>query len=297
MRKYISILVFISLLIPVISLCQYQEIQINTFSSRLSNPLKIEVSENDRGTLDFTVKNDSWFTYHVELKFSVLENLSPATESSKDVVLPGKKTLFRLKVIDAKSLHNYSYNFSYGIGDPNKNADEDFQYLIPLSGGKTIKLLELKNNTNAVFFRNVFYLNNGDTILCMRKGTVTSTSNNTFNQNDRIDKNSTVEILHTDGTIATYNFPEDKKVLVVPGQQVYPLQPIVVSQHSGEVSISLFKLQKNNMLKSFDFKYEGDSTNDAFSNGSIVKHLSSNIEKELTKKEKKRLANGTLYEK
>jgi hypothetical protein len=295
MSKHFILIVFISILVPGISHCQNQEAQVNTFSSRLSNPLKIEVSESERGTVVFRVRNDSWFTYHIELKFGRLENLSPATNSYKDIVPPGTKTFFTLKILDPKSLHNYSYSFKYGIGDPGKTADGNFQYMLPLSNGKKIKLLEIKNSTGKTFFRNIFQLENGDTIFCMRKGLVTATFGN-YNQSDRVHQTSSVEVLHADGTIGVYDVSGNKEVLVAPGQTVYPLQPLAVIQNSGTLSISLFRLENSNMLRSFTFKYEGESEDKTIMNNSTVNHLTSDIEKELTRKEEKRFAKGKLYD-
>ena len=294
MSKSFILIVFISVLVPNISYCQNEEIQMATFSSRLSNPLKIEVSESERGTVVFRVRNDSWLTFHIELKFSRLENLSPATNSYKDVVAPGTKTFFSLKILDPKALHNYSYSYKYGIGDPGKTADENFQYMFPLANGKKIKLFEIKNSSGKIFITNRFRLENGDTVFCMRKGIVTATMDNS-NEVDRINQTSSVEVLHADGTIAVYSVSGNKKILVVPGQIVYPLEALSVIENPGNVSVSLYKLVDNNMLKSFHFKYEGDSDNGDIINNSIVNHLSSNIEKELTKKEEKRLAKGKLY--
>ena len=293
--KMTKLCLFFFLIINGISLkvfSQHVEEQQTFFSSRLSNPVKIEVIKGVRNEVTFMAENDSWYSYQIELQFSILTNLSPSATSYKSIIHHGSNTLLKLTSIDPNYPYNYSYSFRYTIGDPDKKPETFYPYLIPLAQGKEIHLMVMAKNDAAVqFLKNIFELKNGDTIFCMRKGTVTAVPGDD-NRFDRILKGNSIEVLHTDGTVATYLFPKTIKVLVFPGKEVYPLQPLAIMQVDQDVNIRVFKLT-NNFLSPFDFKYENDDG--TILNGKIVTHSTNDIEKELTKREKKKMHENELY--
>lgn len=291
MSKYLVLLFLITY--SQLSFCQYSEIHQITFNSRIKNPIKVEVIDNN-GVETFNAENNSWFPYQIEIKFEGLDNLSPPMSSYKDVVLPGKRTLLRLKVRDPKSPHGVSYSFKYRIGNPHEIADTAFEYLYPLCEGKTINLFEFDNGKNILFYRNILKLSGGDTVTCMRKGIVTSTINS-GDSYDRINDKSTIEILHEDGTVATYVFPGQSKILVEPGKKVYPLQPLFAVLDSGNLSLFLYDLGNETHLLPIRIKYEGDSEGAGLVNGSEVIHFMKNIESELSSKERKKYEKKELF--
>ena len=291
MNKYLILLFFITY--SQLSFCQYSETHQITFNSRLKNPIKVEVNDNN-GVETFNAENNSWFPYQIEIKFEGLDNLSPPMSSYKDVVLPGKRTLLRLKVRDPKSPHGVSYSFKYRIGNPHEKADTNFEYLFPLCEGKTINFFEFANGKDILFYKNIFKLNEGDTVSCMRKGIVTSIISS-GDYYDRINDKSTVEVLHEDGTVATYIFPGQSKTLVTPGEKVYPLEPLFTVQDAGNLSVFLYDLGDETRLMPFRVKYEGDSSGTGLVNGNVVRHLKKNIELELSSKEKKKYEKNELY--
>ena len=244
-------------LYPLTTFSQRVEEQQTFFSGRLSNPVKLEVMKGVRNEVTFMAENNSWYSYQVELDFTILTNLSPRMTSYKSIIHPGSNTLFKLSATDPNNPYDYSYSFRYQIGDPDKKPETLYPYLIPLAQGKEVHLkIMAKNDTSTHFFKNIFELKNGDTIFCMRKGTVTATPGDD-DRFDRVLKGNSIEILHTDGTVATYLFPNTIKVLVLPGKEVYPLQPLAIMQGDEDVSVRIFKIT-NNFLSSFDFKYEND---------------------------------------
>lgn len=277
--------------IPLKVFSQHIEEQQTFFSSRLSNPVKIEVIKGVRNEVTFMAENNSWYSYQIELQFTILTNLSPSTTSYKTIIHHGTNILFKLTATDPNYPYNYSYSFRYTIGDPDKKPEPLYPYLIPLAQGKKVHLTGMANSATFQFLKNIFELKSGDTIFCMRKGTVTAIPGDD-DRFDRILKGNSIEILHPDGTVATYLFPNTIKLLVFPGKEVYPLEPLAIMQVDQNVNVRVFKL-RNNFLSPFDFKYENDDGN--LLNGKIVTHSSDCIEKELTKKEKKKMHKNELY--
>jgi hypothetical protein len=70
------------------------------------------------------------------------------------------------------------------------------------------------------------------------------------------------------------------------------LQPLAIMQSDQDINVRIFRIT-NNFLSSFDFKYENDDGN--VLNGKIVTHSRDSIEKELTKKEKKKMNGNELF--
>jgi uncharacterized protein YneR len=292
MTKIYFFFFFIINLNPLKTFSQHIEEQQTFFSSRLSNPVKIEVMKGVRNEVTFMAENNSWYFYQVELEFTILTNLSPQTTSHKSIIHPGSNTLFKLSATDPNYPYDYSYSIRYKIGDPDKKPETLYPYLIPLAQGKEVHLKAMaKNDTATHFFKNIFELKNGDTIFCMRKGSVTAIPED-GDRFDRVLKGNSIEILHSDGTVATYLFTNTIKVLVFPGKEVYPLQPLAIMQSDQDINVRIFRIT-NNFLSSFDFKYENDDGN--VLNGKIVTHSRDSIEKELTKKEKKKMNGNELF--
>lgn len=277
--------------VPLNTLCQRMEAQQTLFfSSRLSRPISIQVEKGVRNDLTFMAQNNSFYPYEVEVQFTTFINLSPMKNNYKCLVHPGSNALFILNPQNANDSYNYAYTLHYTIGDHDKKPDILYSYLIPLASGKEIQLMTFtKNNKDSISFGNIFQLKNGDTIFCMRKGFVTATPDANYDI-DRIQKGNSIEILHADGTVATYTIDNTAQILVSPGKEVYPLQPLAIIHDEGILTLELFQVTENG-LRSFDFKYEGGNA----TNGKIVNHSSDLIDKELTKKEKKKMADGELY--
>jgi hypothetical protein len=268
------------------------EEQISAFSSRMVNPVTVEVRDNGR-EFTFTAENASFYPYHIKLQFTNFVNLSPLMSDYETDIYHGKTALFKLTVMDIGAYHDYSYNLQYMIGYSNKKAGINYPYSIPVGEGKAIRLSHVANSRDTTFFRNVFMLNTGDTIFCMRKGIVTNilSSGDKF---DRILKSGNVEVIHSDGTVATYSVPGEHNILVVPGQQVYPLQPLMILKKSGNLTVQMCEIN-NTSVKSIAFIFEQETSKGDNLNGKIVKHSIFNTQMELTDKEKKKLDKGDLF--
>ncbi|MGN6803947.1 MAG: hypothetical protein ACTHJN_18760 [Ginsengibacter sp.] len=284
--RTITLLLFICMPFFAIS----QEIQMTqTFSSRLDNPVRItEIAEN--GSLVVMGENDSSFPYQVELKFNYVQNLSPVITSYKGVLMPGKKQLVKFRIISQNDSYNCPFSVRYLIGYAKANPDTSFLYSIPLTEGTLSSVESLSNK----FYTKFFKLNEGDTVVAMRKGIVTSTAS-VRTPTEQLAKNSTVEILHDDNTVSIYRIDPQSKILVREGEKVYPLQPLAIASQKEKMSVSLYDITKEGRIISQDYQLENQIGQSAPNSQFRVKHLQDLVSKEMDKKEKKKLQKGTLY--
>ncbi|HLY70984.1 MAG TPA: hypothetical protein VKR53_14725 [Puia sp.] len=272
---------------------QYHEPQILTFSQRLINPVTIEVQKNDRG-LTFYASNKSLFPYYIQLKFDNLQNLSPTINDAKKVIYSGGSNVSEFNFVDKHSPHDYSYTLTYQIGDPSKNPDSNFIYQLPFAEDEKIKLVSGQKDGKKYFFTNVFEITQEDTIFAMRKGLVTSIPQSDLNFEKIMNANS-IEVFHNDGTVGIYQMPLSAKILVQPAQKIYPLQPIAIIKANSIIALHVVQLNDNGRLRQLDIKFDNRAGLTETPGEVLVKHTPEIVAAELTKREKKKLANGALY--
>jgi hypothetical protein len=231
--------------------------QIITFSSRIDNPIKIEVEKHDNQII-FLATNRSMYPYGVEIEFQYIQNLSPYMTLHKTTVLPGKSRLFSLQIKNKEQGFNYSYNSKYYLAS-NKNfpIKKDHPYLIPLSPGKPIKLYKPEWVINT-YFEGYFGTTQGDTIYCMRKGIVTATPD-MHHESDRLSKNKSLEIRHLDGSVMVYENLLPDSVSIKLGQTIYPGQPVGISNTDGYIQFNLYEFLEQGRFRRTRLLYVCDS--------------------------------------
>lgn len=274
--------------VPFFAVCQ--EIpMIQTFSSRIDNPVRItELAQN--GSVVLMGENDSWFPYRVELKFNYLQNLSPAISNYEAVLMPGKRQLMKFRIISQNDSYSCPYSVRYIIGYQKANPDTSQVYCVPLTEGSVAP----SEVVPGVFYKNIFNLGKGDTLVAMRKGIVTSTAEVKIPA-ERLFNNSTIEVLHDDNTISVYVVEGRSRILVREGEKIYPVEPLVISPDKGKVAVSLFDITKEGEVRPLNYNLENASPNASATTDIHVNHSQNLIEKEMDKKEKKKSENGSLY--
>jgi len=264
-----------------------------SFSTRIKNPVKVEAEGNDENIIFYGV-NNSFLPYQLEVEFTQIMNLDPATKYYKTILDPGRSRLFELRIRQKNSSTQYNYKIKYVMGNPDRMADVDFPYLIPLSQNKKTVLNTMVPNFG--FVPALFSVSEGDTIHAMRKGKVTAIPEDDNNELDRLTPTS-LEIYHQDGTLASYA-GKDLRSLIKVGEHVYPGQPIGILKRNAMVSINTYQFFKNNSIRPITIKYTADGTSLLVVgqlNGIVSTHPSEIIEKELTKSEMKKWQKGNLY--
>jgi hypothetical protein len=272
--------------------------EVVTFASRLNSPIEVDAKQNfDK--ISFTVRNRSFFPYQLEIKFSRLENLSPRIYDKKVIVPPGNSTLLTLNLINNEVSPEYAYSIMYSIGNPEEKPDLSNLYLIPLAKGEAVEFAFVESNNVKTFYRNQFVLEKGDPVFFARRGMVTSVSANNIDA-DRILTTSSIEIRHSDGTVAAYTGVVVDQTSIKPGQIVFPGQKIGSAAGSIPVELTLFAFKGDGRIESLSFSYaliDGQPLTAESINGKEVSWPESIITKELTKKEMSQYKKGELYKK
>lgn len=292
LKLFLSIrnIFFLIFTLPVVSYAQFgpQKVEQIGFSNRVNNPLKIEVMKN-RGQYEFYVTNDSYYPCLLEINFQRMQNLTPPKTQHRDVVGHGRTRLFTLAPHMADQSVDYSYSYKYTLGDPDAKPDPAHPYLIPVSKGSKVS----SNQNSSVMVKNIFSTSEGDTVFAMRKGTVTAMPDNAIPV-DRFSASS-LEILHSDGTVAMYQNLDPKSVFVNLGEKIFPGMPLGLVLDANPLAVNVFSVMASptgTTIRSFNYRYALDDTATVASNylreGVIVNHPQSVIEKEMTKAEVKR---------
>lgn len=260
---------------------------ITTFSSRVNSPVNVRV-EHTGNTFVFYAENKSYYPYNFELSFTKLVNLSPRTAGEKRILKHGSSRILKLTIENEELAPDYAYSISFSMGDPSRQADESFPYLIPIGPGKKFERYSTVENGRNVFLINAFKLTPGDTIYAIRKGFVAALPE----ENQLIDKlyPNALEIVHEDGSVALYR--NITKPLLKYNQDVYPGQPIGIVEKENYLIVSIHAFTES-QVKTLNTKFVSeDQSLFSFRDlppGQTVQHPANIIEKELSAKEIKKL--------
>ncbi|MGD0340937.1 MAG: hypothetical protein ABSA76_04410 [Bacteroidales bacterium] len=246
--------------------------------------------------VSFNAVNKSYYPYDLTISFSDLQNLFPRVFERDIILHPGYNNLFILNISDKEQPIQYEYKITYNIKLPN-NPDLTFPYLVPIGAGKTVKLESIKNDNGEMILINHFKMTYQDTVFAIRKGTVTALPDNN-SEVERIIKSSSLEILHSDGTIAIYRGLDQSFKHIYLGQIVYPGQPIGMINQFGILTLDIVAMRSNSILKGLEICFSdqnGNVISQNLINGSEVFFPKEIIKKEMTDKEIRKYEKGNLY--
>ncbi len=290
MKKRILCFAIATILISATSYAQLgTPIEQITFSSRIDNPVEVLVEQRDN-KIHFFAKNRSFYTFTVELNFSYIQNLTPCVTRQKEIVKSGNHRILTLEIKNREQGFDYAYKCTYSIGDESKSCDLAYPYLMPLRSGKKVNL-HYPQRDSSYFLLDHFKTAPGDTIFCMRKGTVTAIPD-MYHESDRLSKNKSLEIRHSDGSVMIYENLDPNSVSLNGGETVYPGQPIGTCNDKGVVYVCLYEflgggsfigrkplyVYRPEVVKPFDFSIKNH----------VVCHPREFVEKEMSSREIKR---------
>lgn len=256
-----------------------------SFGTRINAPISVKV-EQTGNTLVFYAENKSYYPYYFELSFTKLVNLIPRIADEKRVLKHGTTRVLKLTIENEEQSPDYAYSIRYKMGDPSKKVDENFAYLIPLNAGKKVERHLTSEGNSIRYFINAFKVQPGDTIYAMRKGFVVSLPNNK-QPTDNLMPGS-IEIIHEDGTVATYTNISDP---LVSYDEVFPGAPIGIANKTEFIVVKVFSLSEDRVRVLENQFVVDETTNVNFRNlvpGSLTQHPISILEKELSPKELKK---------
>ncbi len=201
-----------------------------TFTSERNTDQSISIYADAQIFGDYTVK--LFFTSLAGYRFS---------GSPFITVTRGRREIARLMPEKNALMYSLSYSTQYYPGTVLRNppSDTGFIYLLPATVDNVIRIshvssieerLGLKSATT--FFGTGFLYQQGDTVCAARAGTVYDCSDQikegeNGTQSYKSNRNR-VSVEQKDGTLAQYVFRSPIKLLVEPGDNVYPGQPIAV---------------------------------------------------------------------
>jgi hypothetical protein len=213
----------------------------SSFSQR--GLIQVTTENNPDKSVIFTAINNALADYTVRISFTNLIGYTSNSMNSPNIALatvrPGKSEI--LKLTRDNSM-NPSLPFrSQGFAGHSftKMPDTSFQYLIPASAGNHIKVTSNSSTVSVLAQRletgargtNFFY-KLYDTICAARAGTVYEKSD-TAQTGDKAEVwlksgRNFINIEHRDGTLGHYGITAPIKLLVNPGDEVFPGQPLAV---------------------------------------------------------------------
>lgn len=284
LRNILSLLV--AFVVVQTSHAQVEKVDQIVFSHVVKRPIEIDVVKKG-DVMEFYAVNKTLFPYQLEISFSLFVNLD-GPNSYSDIIGHGRNRLFSLRIRDKSANPNYQYSIRYKMGDPRKEADVDFPYLIPFSGDHV---------TPSRQFIRYFEVAEGDSVVAPRKGIVTSVPESEQEGNKLF--TNTLEILHADGSVAIFKNLKKEFLKVKEGDKVYPGQLLATLPQQMIVGVLLYQFSAEGRASAFDHKYVVSENNVVESTKLKVTdfdHPISIISKELNKREVKKLQSGSLYD-
>jgi hypothetical protein len=181
--------------------------------------------------------------------------LEPIVSSKEYIVYPGKKQLLRFDVVYS-DVENYHYDLIVyeEIGDTTLATAYDFPYVLP------VKKYSVDSQDVTTYSSDLFKVDEFDTIYCMRRGIITCTPNQ-MNGIDKISSNSSLEVLHKDGTVMVYDGVGSSSVLFNIGDLVFPGLPILVSKSAQKLDVRLYEILPEEKLSRIPIRYYNNINN------------------------------------
>jgi hypothetical protein len=210
---------------------------------------------NPDGTISILAENKGFVDLTVKLIFTDLTGYrsSENTESLKTVGT-GSTEIARL-TDQSSSAHSFNYRYRAFPGHFfNKQPDTSVVYLLPSTSNHTLRVSKVSPIGEVIgqkktedFFSTGFRYSLGDTICASRAGTVfqavdTVRGGEQLNQFYRSGRNR-ISIEHKDGTLGHYSMLAPIKLLVAPGDEVIPGQPLAVFDKESPKYVMMFAVE------------------------------------------------------
>lgn len=201
--------------------------------------IEISTQINDDRSVDFLYLKKDYGTFYLNLTFNQLVNTLAISYKGGIYSLNGK--ILTIKPLDQTKSVSYSYQYTYIRGELNPKIDSGFVYLLPISKGKTLRVMELKNLQNTYFGTTQpqgwkafqFLVQAGDTVFSTRKGIVVDVKDGNVADSTMSysysNKSNSILIEHEDGTLALYDVLKNGSQMVEVGQKVFPHAPLAIA--------------------------------------------------------------------
>jgi hypothetical protein len=280
--------------------------------------------QNPDKSISIYAESQAFGEYTVKLVFTSLSGYTSTVNTDVALITVPRGRTQIAKLTPDRSAAMYSMNFTsqYFPGVALRKApDSLFAHLLPGTEGKEMMVSKVRSLSEAIgkqspedYYATGFQYQLGDTICATRAGVIYETSDevnegekkNQFFKSQR----NRIGLQHKDGTIGQYSILSPIKLLVNPGDNVIPGQPLAVFNKPGEKYTMLFSVIYLNEKKAYANSNFGasqattpfntvavnfyDSENKkgillASNNRYLIVHPKEIIGLELSKKDKKKL--------
>lgn len=213
-----------------------------SFGIKTYNPVHVLVDERKESQgsipIKFTATNSTYYPFLLFIDFIQFTNLSPAPPVQNMKISHGLNNLFSCSIHVPGKGYALQYKYSYWITPSDKIIDREFPYLIPLKEGRNV----ISKKTFLGKLTDSFTGQKGDTVFCMRRGTVMAVPR-TETLDFRLSGHDCLEVLHEDGTYMIYHNLKKSENLTDAGNIVLPGQPIGSISDSSYLRVSLIKIE------------------------------------------------------
>lgn len=196
--------------------------------------------------------------YTLKLTFSTLTGYKSYAVNNDVAIVSishGRKEVLKLMPEPNSAQYGFNYRYQYFAGQSLRKTPSDtgFVYLLPGTPDNVLRISKVSNiqdrlrqNAATEFFGTGFIYSAGDTICAARAGIVYETSDEIKEgekgQQVFVSNRNRVRIQQKDGTIANYVMRAPIKLLVAPGDNVIPGQPMAIFNKESDRYELMFTL-------------------------------------------------------
>jgi hypothetical protein len=284
--------------------------------------IRCSTQNNPDKSVSINASSQAYADYTLKVTFTTLEGYTSRSLNISNIALvtvhPGNAEIMKLTQDNSARNFSFQYRYQYFPGlSFHKMPDTSFQYLLPASAGNRIRVTSISSTVSMLSqklgteYRGTgFNYKLNDTICAARAGIVFEAID-TVTVGEKAEEiykrgRNRINIEHRDGTLGNYGITAPIKLLVSPGDEVFPGQPLAVFNKENERYTVIFStcyldekkiLAENNMDNTLYFNYmpayfygsENDRSTILQRNKEYtVQHPGNIIAAEMTKKEKKK---------
>lgn len=277
---------------------------------------------NPDRTLSIYATSHAHAEYTVKLSFTALSGFTSRSLLSSDVALasvpPGNSEIMKFTRENGAMNPAFQYKYSYYPGRAlHRVPDTNFNYLMPGSAGNQLRvslvtsMVSILSQKLKTEYRGTGFVYKLSDTICASRGGIAYECSDTTKEGEKTETvyklgRNRVQVLHKDGTIAIYAMTAPIKLLVSPGDEVIPGQPIAVFNKESDkyrVILSICYLDEKKLLESNNSDntafyvymptrfYSGEADKSGilqFGKDYAVQHPKEIIAAEMSKREKKK---------
>lgn len=231
------------------------QLKLITCSSEQNSDRSISIYADSRAEGEYTLK----------IIFTALSGYTTNVNSDMALITAyrGRREIVRLSPSKAATTFALNYRYQYFAGNSlRKKPDSTFAYLLPANEGAGLRISKVSSIAESIgqkpadeLFSTGFVYQKTDTICAARAGTIyelfdgmkEGEKSTEFYKKDR----NHIRVQQKDGTLASYAVLAPIQLLVSPGENVLPGQPLAVFNKESEkytVLFSVYYLDEKRLL-------------------------------------------------